>query len=53
MQIILFQTAFNVQQPLLAGTGMGLDIEKSVCRKKALLINLGKYCSHIFLSFHV
>ena len=53
MQIILFQTAFNIQEPLLAGTCMGLDIEKSVCRKKALSINLGKHCSHTSLSFHV
>lgn len=38
--IILFQTAFNVQQLPLSRDRHGLDIEKSVCRKKALLINL-------------
>ena len=55
MQIILFQTAFNIQQPLLAGTGMGLDTGKSVCRKKALFSHspvhsCPKVCSQMPLS---
>lgn len=52
-RLCFFKLPQTFDRPLLAGTDMGLDTEKSLCRKKARLISPGKHRSHVFLSFHV